>query len=502
MLKNRSLRASTTLCALIAGLVGNGQSSDQWYGGYDSDSPYPYGGNSTLFNANETAVSDTVDRAMWVSSTVTMATGPQEAIIAYTNGIYIANTIDEPMDNGTGLNPSFYTSDVEIFGLRLPSSHHLLRIPESESLLALFHLTVDTTDQNGTFVASHLYHSLIDLTQDGGNGAVILKNHVLLDGVFSRSGVASVRHANGRDWWVFFHENLSNVFIRFLLTPSGVSGPWYQPIGSVRLGGSPVISFTMAGDKALMIDAFADLDIFDFDRCTGELVNWRHADIDDGEIFRYAAFSPSGRFAYVTSVTRIYQYDLLASDLETSMDTVAEWDGSYDSFPQFSNVFVEASLAADGKIYISTGNSTRYLHIIEQPDSLGLACNVVQHEHNRITFTDNSICYPPNYALGPVDGSICDSLGINAGLPERSSPLRLSAYPNPNRGTFTLNYEPQAEPGMLEIREVSGKLLLQEGIPPWSSVHVAILSDIAPGLFDARIHWRRSTGSVRIMIQP
>jgi hypothetical protein len=198
----------------------------------------------------------------------------------------------------------------------------------------------------------------------------------------------------------------------------------------------------------------------------------------------------------------VYQFDVTTPDIAASMVHIAEWDSFYSPSPPFATLFSVSLLAPDGKIYMSTGNSTDRLHAINQPDQPGLACDLVQHGIVLPTYYAESIPNHPNYHLGPVDGSVCDSLGINAGVPERGPPLRVSAYPNPNRGTFTLNYDPQAVPGMLEVRDVSGRLLLQEGIPPWSSVHVVTLSDMTTGLYDVRIRWRRNTGSVRIVIQP
>ena len=69
-------------------------------------------------------------------------------------------------------------------------------------------------------------------------------------------------------------------------------------------------------------------------------------------------------------------------------------------------------LAPNGKIYITVPSTrSRHLHMIDQPDSLGVACNVIQrglelpyyHWFNMPSF--------PNYRLGPLAGSPCDTLG-------------------------------------------------------------------------------------------
>jgi hypothetical protein len=102
----------------------------------------------------------------------------------------------------------------------------------------------------------------------------------------------------------------------------------------------------------------------------------------------------------------------------------------------------------NNKIYISTQTFTKYLHIIENPDSLGMACNV-----NQNGFTANVVCRVTtpnhyNYFLGPIDGTLCDSLGITVGLNtetgQASAPLSFEEkqgvrlIPNPSNGSFVI----------------------------------------------------------------
>jgi hypothetical protein len=64
---------------------------------------------------------------------------------------------------------------------------------------------------------------------------------------------------------------------------------------------------------------------------------------------------------------------------------VATWDG-FEENGFFATTFYLAQLAPDGKIYINSNNGVSYLHVINNPDSLGLACDVCQH---CVDFTDN-----------------------------------------------------------------------------------------------------------------
>ena len=175
------VRAALFLCIIGSVVSCFGQALDRrWVGGYASDLEPPYGGNKTGFPSGGGIWSFAEDRPMNLSATVAVITDAQDSVIAYTNGVYIANVTGDTMLNGTGLNPSFYTTIQDNDGLRLPASHIFLPYPGSDSLIALFHHTLDTMDVNGNQVPSYLYYTLLDMSLDSGKGAVVQKNVVLL----------------------------------------------------------------------------------------------------------------------------------------------------------------------------------------------------------------------------------------------------------------------------------------------------------------------------------
>ena len=122
------------------------------------------------------------------------------------------------------------------------------------------------------------------------------------------------------------------------------------------------------------------------------------------------AVSPNARFLYVSSYLYIYQFDLWADDIEASKETVAIYDG-YAA--PFATRFYMAQLAPDGKIYLSCSNGVDILHVIHKPNEKGLACEVEQHGIQLPTYNASSMPNFPNFRLGPLDGSSCDTLGLN-----------------------------------------------------------------------------------------
>ncbi|MBP6810457.1 MAG: PKD domain-containing protein [Saprospiraceae bacterium] len=70
-----------------------------------------------------------------------------------------------------------------------------------------------------------------------------------------------------------------------------------------------------------------------------------------------------------------------------------------------------AELGPDGRIYIvhsGLGYST-----VQYPDRKGKDCKLVHDKPYFGVATGSAIPYMPNYRLGPLDGSPCDTLGLN-----------------------------------------------------------------------------------------
>ncbi|MCB9295078.1 MAG: PKD domain-containing protein [Lewinellaceae bacterium] len=154
------------------------------------------------------------------------------------------------------------------------------------------------------------------------------------------------------------------------------------------------------------------VDIYHFDRCNGALSNHLKFNYFDGSHSGGVAISPNSRYLYISSYLYIYQYDLWADDIEASRDTVAVYDG-YTDINGLGTRFYLAQLGPDGKIYLSCPNGVRELHVIHRPDKPGPACQVEQRGILLPTFNASSLPNFPNYRLGPIDGSPCDTLGID-----------------------------------------------------------------------------------------
>ncbi|MBK6640573.1 MAG: hypothetical protein IPG39_04730 [Bacteroidetes bacterium] len=83
--------------------------------------------------------------------------------------------------------------------------------------------------------------------------------------------------------------------------------------------------------------------------------------------------------------------------------------------PCCATSFWNMYLAANGKIYVTSGSSVQHLTVINYPDSAGLACDVQQHAIDLVDYLHlRSVPNHPNYYLGcdTTLGCPCLTTGI------------------------------------------------------------------------------------------
>ena len=129
------------------------------------------------------------------------------------------------------------------------------------------------------------------------------------------------------------------------------------------------------------------------------LSNNRKIAINDSMVSVGAAFSPNSRYLYGSSTVYLYQVDASSNQPDTTLTTVAVWDSTYSPNPPFPATFFTQQLADDGKIYVTSGSSTMMMHTIENPDSVGMASNVLQHSLSLPTLNIGTIPNFPNTNL-------------------------------------------------------------------------------------------------------
>ena len=381
------------------------------------------------------------------------------------------------------------------YGLPVPQACLILPHPDSSNLYYLFH---NTLDNYPNYSKSHfIYMSMIDMNLNGGLGGVVSKNNILLQDTLNPGKLTACKHANGRDWWVVCQQESSNVYFSFLVTPTGISGPYSQSIGNPRTYSAGMTCFSPDGTKFAYFHAeyLSDggLEILDFDRCSGLFSNYLDLTIHQSTGFGGGvAFSANSRFLYTSNVDEVYQYDMFSSSISNSQIVVALWDSFYSPSPPFATLFNNMQLAPDGKIYVTTGNGTFHMHVINYPDSLGLACDLVQHSVHLQSYYDNGVPNHPNYFLGCDTTSSCSCLTTTVHNEDINRSTKIRIFPNPTNGLFTIYYNVNEKAGRVEVIDILGNLVLEEIIPPWSQVKEMDVSELSNGIYTIRFNWNEN----------
>lgn len=258
------------ICCTHCDLAGQGL-DNIWLLGYNAAAGSPWGSLTIDFQSGAADIYP-LFRAMDQTTTSANISDSAGTLLFYTNGYYIADANGDTMANGAGLNPSSYTSDIGN-GLWIPQADLILPKPGDPSIYYLFHSTVDDMVN---ITSQYLYLTTIDMSLNGGLGAVVSKNQILIDDTLNIGKITAVKHANGRDWWVFCHKVDSDTFFRLLVTPTGISAPVLVGGGTIRPADGGQVAFSPDGSRFASYSMVDDLDLLDFDRCDGTFSNPRH----------------------------------------------------------------------------------------------------------------------------------------------------------------------------------------------------------------------------------
>lgn len=367
----------------------------------------------------------------------------------------IYNKNNEIIENGDGIYSFDSYTNGAIF-LSVPGSNqytYLFTIGAGQPFLG----DPETPLPSGCCNYFVCYH-LIDNFANDGEGKVIKKNKILYNtNIQSFSGVvfigleeklAAVRHANGRDWWLLMVDRKNCRFVRLLIQPQNILVdyaplPFTCPVNSTdvytyqtSLWGAGEMVFSPDGNKLgyawqrAAPDVWGKLVIFDFDRCTGEIIHPKNLNLGmlpapndyPATASPYGlAFSPKGTKLYITTAGRLRQYDLSAPNVNASMKIIHSYEAQPLEIGQLEN-------GPDGKIY-SAHRYDGYLGIIHKPEEAGTDCGF---EANGIYLNGNfcgwGLPNMPNYHLGGAvetipavfagnDTTLCPGQPLPLGLP-------------------------------------------------------------------------------------
>ena len=463
---------------------------------------WPFGGTKIEFTNNARNI-NLDPRNTWFRSCFSGLSDKDENWFIYSNGSVICNKNHDTLVNGVDLGPGASQSYIYT-GLAGQSQIVFFPGDTVNQRHYLFHqntkLSLPGHPMGNNPSSMHLYYSLIEPTALNGQGEVISKNNLVISDTMENSNVLAIRHANGRDWWVVVKKFYEDLFYAILVTPDSVYAPISYSTQSPKsvIGGQAC--FSPDGKYYASFSSTSQLKIYDFDRCSGTLSNYRGKFISN-QISGSTSFSPNSRYLYITSVDSMWQFDMQATDVLSSQTFIAKWDGFIDSTLGNQTVFLWHWLAPDGKIYIVSGNQARVLHVINNPDMPGQACDFQQHSVTIPTVNRFTVPTSINLALFNEHDSPCDTLGVGIPQPQNTNSV-LKITPNLSDGIFSIEYIPQRVSGMLYVYDIAGAEVYREYVSPYSSIKNLDLSQkLNNGLYAISLVFGKNNLTQKVMIQ-
>ena len=399
------------------------------------------------------------------------------------NSTRIWNSLNQLMENGDSIVGRGWYND-------------LIIIPNPASATQFYLFVIDPTSFYG------LYYSLIDMQENSGLGKVVLKN-IQIHPYQGWDGIAAVKHANGRDWWLITKDDRNgdplgdNIFTIYFISPSGIAES-RQGIGNRVWGNACHMQFSKSGSRLLFSTNAGLIEFFDFDRCTGIFSN---AIVISGirgggsAITLSSTFSANENVIYVSqndTTSYLFQYDLTASNIAASKDTLQV----INSPVYYAGLL---RLAPDDKIYWSGlwNNGVNYtypyadtmynqfnmnLSVINDPNVLGSGCNLTMNSfylNGKRTYW--GLPNNPDYSMGSVAGSICASL-TNSVL--ENLDFNFEIYPNPTTDKFYIKLSEEAQ-GDFKMFDHLGRNVMSGNLSRNSELD---LVNFKPGIYYFELH--------------
>lgn len=385
------------------------------------------------------------------NSTAVISDPETGELLFFSNGCTIFDRTFHEMDNGDGINVGvsreYFCDQTQTQWYPYSQGLLIVRDPADIDEYYLIHketeLTTDLTERYNRRILC----SKVDMSLNEGKGSVIEKNIEIYDGDDLALGyLTMIPHENQRDWWLVQPKHDSNEFIRMLLTEQGFVDHHTQVIGDSIVGQGQA-KYSPDGTMFAAHNGWDDYHLYDFDRSTGLLSNYRSLKFE-GETFGLGMeFSPSSRYTYLSRRTEIFQVDNTEEHLEDGLVLI---DTLRTASEGLTASFGGAALAPDCKIYISHLSSTRFLTVINNPDEKGDACDVAQRGLRMPYFHFiNAIPNFPHFRIDEED--ICDPTITNVWNVPVADDAALEVYPNPTNGAMTIWTNASVKVGLYNI---------------------------------------------------
>lgn len=360
----RTLVAFSMLCLFLS-FSAQAQRGKNWHFGNGAGLDFigsgtPVSTNTSSMNTNEGCSS--------ISS-------PSGGLLFYTDGSTVYTATGSVMPNGTGLGGHSSSTQSAII---MPS-------PVNPDI----YLVYIADKQCGNGFNNGIQMAFVDMTLNGGLGAVTSKNNPVFPGSSATEKISATCHSNGTDYWVVAQERGSGDIYAWQVDGFTSYLPVVSPgPGNVTSCDSRVGQLKISPDGTRLAvmnrSSSGTAHLYDFNPATGVATNPRT--IKSGVTYG-CEFSPNSNLLYVTTFGWIYQYDATANntvDLQNSQVPIHNTTGG-----QLGSV----EIGPNNRLYVSNGGPSAtgdFVDEIQNPDVAGTGC----------TYMDDIIALQPGTKCG------------------------------------------------------------------------------------------------------
>ncbi|MCF8245424.1 MAG: hypothetical protein K9J37_13325 [Saprospiraceae bacterium] len=531
-----SIYTVLTLFALLAGVQGgHAQHHDRnWMGVFFLDTLYQpvimgFENDSIGYEVRQ-PTSDIID--LLESVAMSDASGNLQF---YTNGNVVVSWDGYIMEGGKGFNEGAIDGN-NIFNYGyVPHTYQLIPDGYEEGVYYMLHSFISDEDLEPCdvpSVSSRMQLSKIDMRLNGGKGKVVYKNRYINE-VLMGAAFAVVQHGNGHDWWLVQRSPDGMDFLSSLLqrdsvlltvesSMTGLSSDWYD---CSDFWNSALNLLDVSPDGSMLLDNFGlgYAKLMGFDRCSGEVslmdtfsLGSTYLEYNGGEGYATVygfAFSPSGRYLYGVGWAGFVQYDLWASDILASRMPLGGVPWALDDFQNLwpdggVGGFGPFTLGPDGKLY-NFGWTAH--NLIEYPDEPGEASGYCIAAENLPSCLGPNVPYylfstpHPNYRLGPLTGSGCDTILSSVSSPVSDGGYGVTASPTVASGqvevAITLPSYGNHVAAELQVVDMLGRVMEWHRFPPYAYLHSLEVSDWPAGIYSiVLLEKDRPKASARLVV--
>ena len=318
-------------------------------------------GHNTVLDFNQSPpVFEQNNMACWEGGSVSFCNDAGN-ILFYSNGNQVWNRNGNVMPNGNDLLGNGATAPYPE-GFPCSAAQGAVSVQSVINPDQYYLFTLDATEDVPPYALGHLRYSIIDMSLDGGLGAVTsLKNIVIGDSMTERMTLI-----RGEDCavWLLTHKIHSNFYNAYKIDAAGIHPPVASKGLVEGIMGYGMLHASADGSMIAMSSSASTVEVARFNKYTGEVTAADYISTYGGNAG--VCFSPNNKVLYVGHFGGLSQFDF--TDYP-NMQAVA----SSEQLISMPVPIGQMRRGPDDKIYIANTTDAN-LAVIEKPDNLGVSC--------------------------------------------------------------------------------------------------------------------------------